>query len=56
MSNRGLNDFYGIDAAKRELALQIRAVLLQARIKVMAQEIFPAHKPLACDILEVVVL
>ncbi len=34
-------------AAKKELALQIQAVILMARIKIMADEVFPAHKVLA---------
>ena len=40
-------DFYDLQAAKRELAMQMQAALLMARIRIMSQEIFPAHHVLA---------
>lgn len=36
--------------AKKDLALQIQAMLLMARVKIMAEEIFPAHRVMAQDV------
>ncbi len=34
-----------MEAAKREMALSAKACLLMARVRIMAEEVFPAHKP-----------